>query len=126
MRDTMAPKSQHRSLRSRATAQTKALEAVKGKAAANAMHKASTVSVTPNLHSAYFLSLFNAQSNARAQTPPDSRLPVRSRIPKKVTTNAEASVVQTWKAVLQKRYNAQAQFLNLDVRLFFTQHLDVY
>lgn len=53
MRDTTVPKSQHRSLRSRATAQSKALEAAKGKAAANAANKASTVSTHSTLYLSY-------------------------------------------------------------------------
>lgn len=49
MKDTTAPKPQHRTARSRVIAQAKALEAVKTKTAATAMQKASTVSMTSDL-----------------------------------------------------------------------------
>lgn len=94
MRDTASAKPTHRSTRTRATLQSKALEAVKSKAASIAHSKAST-------------------SLARAETPPESRMPIRSRVPKK-PTQQEATVVQVWKQILSKRYNPQAQFLNLD------------
>ncbi|KAG8815958.1 nuclear mRNA export, poly(A)+RNA binding protein [Serendipita sp. 399] len=88
-------KPQHRTMRSRATAQSKAMEAVKNKAAAVASQKAAM------------------QIKARSGTPPEPRGPIRSRIPKR-TQNSDVSVVQTWKTVIQSRYNAQARYLNLD------------
>ncbi|PVF97236.1 NTF2-like protein [Serendipita vermifera] len=94
MRDTSTSKPTHRSQRTRATQQAKALEAVKSKAASVAAQRAAT--------------------HSRADTPPESRLPIRSRIPKKTATNAETSVISVWKSVLNKRYNAQARYLNLD------------
>ncbi|KAG8779149.1 nuclear mRNA export, poly(A)+RNA binding protein [Serendipita sp. 397] len=94
MHDSTASKPQHRSMRSRLTAQSKALEAVKNKAASAAPQKATTI-------------------KGRSGTPPDARGPIRSRLPKR-TQNADVSVIQTWKTVIQSRYNAQARFLNLD------------
>ncbi|CCA67045.1 related to mRNA export factor mex67 [Serendipita indica DSM 11827] len=94
MKEASSSKPQHRSMRSRTTMQAKAMEAVKGKAASMAMQRSSA-------------------SAARGETPPTTRGPVTSRIPKRPVAS-EASVVETWKKVVSKRYNAQNLFLNLD------------